>query len=80
MKARTKRFVAVGLDDTVFVSDANLNRIQRFTAVGKLLGTWGSLGNGPGQFTSPHGVEVSAAGVIYVVDSNNHRVQSFRLA
>jgi hypothetical protein len=38
---------------------------------------FGSLGSGDGQFNQPRGVAVDASGSIYVVDSDNHRVQKF---
>src|SRR5690349_20909450 len=38
---------------------------------------WGALGNGPSQFNFPVGVASDHAGAIYVVDSNNNRVQKF---
>ena len=42
-----------------------------------LLLQWGSFGTGEGQFSGPHGIEVDAAGDVYVVDTGNHRVQKF---
>jgi len=39
--------------------------------------TWGGLGNEPGNFTSPVGIASDQAGNVYVVDSNNHRIQKF---
>ena len=38
---------------------------------------WGSLGSGNGQFERPFGVATDAAGSVYVVDRNNHRIQKF---
>ena len=38
---------------------------------------WGSRGNGDGQFSGPHGIEVDAAGNVYVVDTGNNRIQKF---
>jgi uncharacterized protein (TIGR03663 family) len=40
-------------------------------------GTWGEFGVGPGQFNHPRGVAVGPGGEVYVVDSDNHRVQVF---
>ena len=37
--------------------------------------TWGSSGNGRGQFNEPRGLALDAAGNVYVADSKNHRVQ-----
>ncbi len=38
---------------------------------------WGSNGVGDGQFSGPHGIEVDAAGNVYVVDTGNNRIQKF---
>lgn len=39
--------------------------------------SWGSLGTEPGSFNHPRGLAVGPDGLIYVVDSDNHRVQVF---
>lgn len=45
------------------------------------MNSWGRAGNtfgtGDGEFDYPHGVAVDAAGDVYVVDTENHRVQKF---
>ena len=38
---------------------------------------WGTIGTEPGQFNHPRGVAVDRDGNVYVVDSDNHRVQVF---
>ena len=38
---------------------------------------WGEIGTDPGQFNHPRGVAVGPEGNVYVVDSDNHRVQVF---
>ncbi len=42
-----------------------------------LVGKWGSLGEGPGEFNAPEGIALGPEGRIYVADTNNHRVQVF---
>jgi hypothetical protein len=42
-----------------------------------LLTTWGSSGSGNGEFDGPEDVAVDGLGNVYVVESNNHRVQRF---
>ena len=38
---------------------------------------WGTLGTGNGEFQTPNGVAFDSAGNVYVVDTNNHRIQKF---
>ena len=53
------------------------SRSSRSTA--KSLGIWGTPGRGPGQLYNPYALAVDRQGYVSVVDSNNHRVQRFRL-
>jgi len=48
-----------------------------FASIG-FVGKWGSAGNGNGQFDNPSEIAVDGTGNVYVVDTNNHRVQKFR--
>ncbi len=43
-----------------------------------LVGTWGSGGTAPGEFSAPIGVAIGPAGDVYVTDSGNNRIQRFR--
>jgi putative cell wall-binding protein len=45
----------------------------------RFLGTWGSEGNGDGEFDVPVAVAVGPGGTVYVTEQNNHRVQMFDL-
>jgi hypothetical protein len=38
---------------------------------------WGSSGTGQGQFNAPYGLAVHSSGQVYVVDSNNKRIERF---
>lgn len=70
--------VAVGPGGEVFVSDGYGNAcVHRFSADGRHLGSWGSPGAGPGQFSTPHGIWVDEAGRVLVADRENDRVQLF---
>jgi hypothetical protein len=65
----------VGPDGSVYVSDRETNRIQRFTRTGRLIQMIGSTGSGPGQFLSPWGLATDVRGNLYVADLNNYRIQ-----
>src|SRR5262249_49504833 len=43
----------------------------------KLKKTWGGCGSGPGQFATPHGINVLRDGRILVGDRENNRLQVF---
>lgn len=82
---RQPRGVAIDKDGNLLVVDSFNHRVQK-TVVGTKtfldrpgapIQTFGSRGSGNGQFETPTGVEVDSAGNIYVVDTENHRVQKF---
>ena len=43
----------------------------------KVVGKWGKTGRANGQFANANGIAVSKAGLVYVADSDNYRVQVF---
>ena len=46
-----------------YFSDGYINsRVAKVNAKGEWVASWGSLGNGPGQFDTPHGIAVGAEG------------------
>jgi DNA-binding beta-propeller fold protein YncE len=61
------------------------NKIVKFNPAGTLcMKAWGTKGSGDGQFKAPYGVRVAYDPVmnvqrVYVADSNNERVQVFKL-
>jgi streptogramin lyase len=59
-----------------FMTDyIHVNKLDSST--GNYLASWGSHGTGPGQFSSPCGIAKDGSGNIYVVDTNNNRIQKF---
>lgn len=62
----------------LYVSDATLNRIQKFTLAGQFVAKWGVSGSGDGQLSGPRGIAVHpVTGLIYVADSGNDRICCF---
>jgi hemin uptake protein HemP len=70
--------VAVAPGGDTFVTDGyGNNRVVHFDERGQFVGTWGSLGSGPGQFSIPHSIALDSRGRLFVADRNNARVQVF---
>jgi DNA-binding beta-propeller fold protein YncE len=63
----------------LFVTDAFRHQIVVYTLDGKELGRTGKLGREEGEFAFPRGICFSPNGVLYVADSNNRRVQAFKI-
>jgi sugar lactone lactonase YvrE len=60
-----------------FVAEYGSNdRIQKFSARGEWILSFGGFGTEPGEFQRPSGV-VWHEGKVYVADATNHRVQAF---
>jgi len=53
------------------------NHLAMLESPPEYLGSWGTLGTGDGQFDGPQGVAVHPDGLVYVADTNNHRMQRF---
>ncbi|MBM4076095.1 MAG: hypothetical protein FJ267_10660 [Planctomycetes bacterium] len=70
--------VALSATGEIFVSDGYGNaRIHKFTPEGRLLLSWGTPGDQPGQFQVPHGIAIDSTGNIFVADRENSRIQVF---
>jgi DNA-binding beta-propeller fold protein YncE len=69
----------IALDDqgNVFVADFYNHRIQKFTADGTFLTSFGTEGSGPGEFFYPIALDVMPDGSLYVVDFGNNRIQKW---
>jgi secreted PhoX family phosphatase len=62
----------------VFISDGYGNsRVHKYDPKGRHLLSWGEPGTDPGCFNLPHNIATDAAGLVYVADRENHRVQIF---
>ena len=70
--------IAIGPKGDIYVCDGYGNaRVHHFSPDGKLVCSWGEPGSGPGEFHLPHGISVSAEGLVYVADRENERIQIF---
>jgi hypothetical protein len=62
----------------VFVADGIGNaRIAKFSNKGVFIKSWGSRGNGQGQFATVNAIVVDAQGNVYAADPGNKRIQVF---
>jgi sugar lactone lactonase YvrE len=70
--------VCVETGGRIWVSSTN-NRVQAFSPEGRFLGGAVALeaGDAPGRFHTPHGLAFDSKGRLYVVDTQNYRVQTF---
>ena len=62
-------------EGSVYVADWRNDRIQKFTAEGEFLASFGESGDGDGQLNRPSSVAVDGEGFMYVADWGNERVQ-----
>lgn len=70
--------IAFAANGHLFIADGYANaRVLEYTADGKKVREWGAPGAGPGQFNLPHSIQIDRAGVVYVADRENGRVQRF---
>jgi len=71
--------VAVDAEGSIYVVDAELDFMFKFSATGDELQSFGGTGSGEKQFDRPHGVAVFDK-TLYVADTGNNRILRFRLS
>ncbi len=70
--------IALSTDGSIYATDGYGNaRVHKFSPTGELLFSWGTPGSEPGQFGVPHGIAIDKAGMIFVADRENSRIQIF---
>jgi sugar lactone lactonase YvrE len=70
--------VAWDAEGNTYVSDGYINsRVAKYDKYGNWVKSWGTPGDGPGQFNTPHSIAVDARGEVYVADRGNRRIQVF---
>ena len=68
--------LAVDLENNIYVSDHGNARIQIFDDQGNYIKSWGSYGDGPGEFSHPAGIAISHD-YVFVVDNKLNKIQKF---
>jgi DNA-binding beta-propeller fold protein YncE len=66
-----------GNNEYVYTTDTELFNVQKFTTEGEFVTSWGSEGEGDGQFSSLESLDVDTQGNVYVADYDNNRIQKF---
>jgi len=75
--------VAFGRDGEIFVVQGHTPgasgdaRVLKFDRTGRFIKSWGGKGKEPGRFEVAHGIAVDAAGLLWVTDRENQRIQIF---
>jgi streptogramin lyase len=73
--------VLVAPNGDIFVSEGHSSnpgstaRILKFSKDGKLIASWGHLGNGPADFDQPHALAMDSKGRLFVGDRGNNRIK-----
>jgi DNA-binding beta-propeller fold protein YncE len=70
--------LAVDGSHNVYVSASSIGQIEVFGPDGRPLYHFGEVGQAPRQFNRPEGLWIEA-GCLFVADTNNRRVQEFRI-
>lgn len=63
----------------LFVVEYGGNRVSHLSAEGDLLGRFGTVGTGDGQFSTPWGIAVDSQGRVIVADTGNRRIVELKL-
>ena len=62
----------------LFVVEYGTGRVSKFDTGGRLLGRYGSMGPGEGQFSTPWGIAFDRQNRLYIADTGNRRLVELR--
>ena len=71
--------VAIGPEESILVLDRMRHKVLMFDKDHNLLGDFGSMGAGMGQFYHPWAIAASDNGKVYVAQGYDSRVQVFNI-
>jgi DNA-binding beta-propeller fold protein YncE len=73
-----QRIAISPITDNIFITEyTGSHRVVVYDTKGNLIRSWGSRGEGKGQFKGPRGIAISVKGEVYVADTKNDRIQVF---
>ncbi len=69
--------IAVAADGSIYVLTGY--NVKKLDSSGDLLLAWGREGSGDGEFRYSQGITVDSSGSVYVVDTDNNRIQKLQV-
>ena len=66
--------VGVGLDGGIYVVDAGMHRVTKYSAAGDSIASFGGFGDGERGLNRPIAIAAGPGTDIFVADRNNHRI------
>ena len=70
--------IAWDSNGNMYISDGYINsRVAKINKDGEWVKSFGTAGNGPGQFNTPHNIGIDRNNNVYVADRGNARIQVF---
>jgi peptidylamidoglycolate lyase len=70
--------ILITADQNVWISAGRTNKLYKFDPTGRMLYSWGTMGDFPGALWGPHGFSVDPNGNLYIAEATNARVQKFK--
>jgi sugar lactone lactonase YvrE len=71
-------FVQIGADRALVTFDRNTHKMLKYDLDGRLLYSWGTVGDFPGTLWGVHGISTDQEGNLYVAEVDAGRFQKFR--